>query len=123
MSKQNTEKNNAALIGGVFCAIIAIIVIFITNLNKPKEEMEETISTTEAQKKCVVMEMVDIWQTGGDRDTVVETARKHCLESWNTPEKEKIFRKTIQDDWNNRKNEVFEGETLEDFYNSIEGDI
>lgn len=125
MAKEKSkEKNPYAIVGGVFCAVIAVVIIFVTNLNKPKEEVSETISTYEAQKKCVIMESI-----GG---LSVDNARKYCLSQWNSTDKEDTFRTEIQTRWEERKNETVDSEkltgeekqmTLEEIFNSIEGDI
>lgn len=112
------------IIGGVICAVIAVIVIFVVNMNKTDTNTEQIISSSEAQKKCVIMESID--------GLSVDNARKYCLSQWNTPEKEKEFHSNIEARWQERKDEVADGSkitgnstlmSLQEIYDSVIGDI
>lgn len=123
-SKKANEDTKYTAIGIVFCAIVAVVVVIIIAINSGKPKEPETISTYDAQKKCVIMETA-----GG---LTVDNARKYCLSQWNTPEKQEEFPVTIQAKWQEKKDTKINAKkltgkneemSLEDIYNSIEGDI
>ena len=107
------------ILWGIILIIIGVVVIIaLINMFKGDPDDEGLISTTEAQEKCVVMETYDsIRYNGESTNTAKEKAEKHCLSLWDTPEKEKEFRKYIEEDWQTVKDEVYEGKTYEQYYN------
>lgn len=106
------------IIGSIIVIVLVVgIAIGLINAINSSNQDDGLISVTEAQKKCVTMEMIDLWRYNGVRDNVVEKAEETCRLLWNTPEKEKEFRKYIEEDWQNRKDEVYDGKTYEEFYN------
>ena len=113
------SKSIRGILWGILLIIIGVVVIIaLINMFKGDPDDEGLISTTEAQEKCVVMETYDsIRYNGESTSTAKEKAEKHCLSLWDTPEKEKEFRKYIEEDWQTVKDEVYEGKTYEQYYN------
>ena len=112
-------KNIGNLIwGAILIGVGVIVFIVVINMFTGSSDDEGLISITEAQEKCIVMETYDsIRYNGEPASTAREKAEKHCLSLWDTPEKEKEFRKYMEEDWQTVKDEVYEGKTYEQYYN------
>ena len=91
--------------------LIGVIVAFINSQNKPDDS---SMSTTEAQKKCVVITMVGYEKA--NEEISVDEAQKYCLAMWDSPEREKSFVEYITKEWENNKDEVVNGKTIEAIY-------
>ena len=98
---------------------IAIIVAIINAMNKPDNG---SMSITEAQEKCILMEEADLVNVMGEPFGAATTkkAEETCLSQWdmskNPNNTEKKFIDVITADWEVRKTEVLEGYTLEQYY-------
>ena len=95
---------------------IALIFAFINSQNKSNDS---SISISEAQEKCMLMEEADLVNTMGEPfgSETTKKAEQFCLSAWDTSEKEATFKEDVKTDWENRKSEVLEGYTLEQLYN------
>lgn len=111
------------IIGGLFTIVIAIvIVVVVINVINGNKESDDLMPIEEAQKKCVVMEMTDMYRLG-DYTNVISRAQDHCFSLWNTPEKEKEFRTYTKSDWELVKTDVVDGKTLEEYYNELKDSL
>lgn len=95
---------------------IALIFAFINSQNKPDDS---SMSISEAQEKCMLMEEADLVNTMGEEfgSATTKKAEQFCLSAWDTSEKEATFKEDVKTDWENRKTEILEGYTLEQLYN------
>lgn len=120
---QDKKTQKIPLWGQILCGFITIIVVvsIVVGLNGKKKD-SPSMSITEAQTKCMLMEEADLVNTMGEPfgDTTTEKARDFCLSQWdrsknpdNTDEK---FIELVQLDWEERKDEVLEGYTLQQLY-------
>lgn len=121
---EDKKTQKIPLWGQILCGVITIIVVIsvVVGLNGDKKDKESSISITEAQTKCMLMEEADLVNTMGEPfgDDTTEKAKNTCLSQWdlsknpdNTQEK---FIEVIQSDWEERKDEVLEGYTLQQLY-------
>lgn len=121
---EDKKTQKIPLWGQILCGVITIIVVIsvVVGLNGDKKEKELSMSITEAQTKCMLMEEADLVNTMGEPfgDATTEKAREFCLSQWdrsknpdNTDEK---FIELVQLDWEERKDEVLEGYTLQQLY-------
>ena len=111
--------------GQILCGVITVIVIVcvVVGINGNKKGSDApSMTMTEAQTKCMLMEEADLVNTMGEPfgDATTEKARDFCLSQWdrsenpeNTDEK---FIEIVELDWEQRKSEVLEGYTLEQLY-------
>ena len=110
---RNTSKENIKnlstrnqIILGIICAVVVITAVVALNGKKPAKTQ---ISITEAQQKCMLMEVID-------------RAEKHCLALWdktaNPSSTEEQFIEAVSSDWENRKNEKLQGSTLQELYDA-----
>lgn len=67
--------------------------------------------TNQLLKECTVMEVADIYKSGGDKDNAYKNARKLCEDSLSSWGKED-FSEAVELDWSKRKDELFNGSTL-----------
>ena len=116
------------IIGGILSIAIGVgVIFFVVNMLSNNNNAEKHISITEAQKKCTVMEAVDMRKYEDAGDNVFEEASKRCLASWdmakNPNNTEEKFIETTEMDWEERKNEEIEGQTIEDLYNEVKDSI
>lgn len=111
---------------GVITAIILICVIAGLNGNK-KGQNTPTMTISEAQTKCMLMEEADMVNYMGEPfgDATTKKAEEFCLSQWdrsenpeNTDEK---FIEIVESDWEQRKDEVLEGYTLQQLYDESKG--
>ena len=97
---------------------IALIFAFINSQNKSDDS---SMSIEEAQKKCVVINLVG-YQKAGEEMSVNE-AQSYCLAMWDSPEREKTFKEYITKEWESNKNEVFDGKTIESIYEEMKDSL
>lgn len=120
---QDKRTPQLPLWGKILCGLITIIVVvsIVVGLNGKKKD-SPSMSITEAQTKCMLMEESDMVNYMGEPfgDATTEKAREFCLSQWdrsknpdNTDEK---FIELVQLDWEERKDEVLEGYTLQQLY-------
>lgn len=98
--------------------LIGVIVAFINSQNKTDDS---SMSTTEAQKKCVVVTIVG-YKKAGERISVDE-AQRHCMAMWDSPEREKTFREYMTKEWEANKDEVYDGKTIEAIYEEMKDSL
>ena len=98
--------------------LIGVIVAFINSQNKTDDS---STSTTEAQKKCVVVTIVG-YKKAGERISVDE-AQRHCMAMWDSPEREKTFREYMTKEWEANKDEVYDGKTIEAIYEEMKDSL
>lgn len=98
--------------------LIGVIVAFITSPNKTDDS---SMSTTEAQKKCVVVTIVGYKKTG--EGISVDEAQRHCMAMWDSPEREKTFREYMTKEWEANKDEVYDGKTIEAIYEEMKDSL
>lgn len=121
---EDKKTQKIPLWGQILCGVITIIVVIsvVVGLNGDKKDKESSMSITEAQTKCMLMEEADLVNTMGEAfgDDTTEKAKNTCLSQWdlsknpdNTQEK---FIEVIQSDWEERKDEILEGYTLQQLY-------
>lgn len=144
MSEGKLEKVDKAfdsiksIIWGVILIAIAVgIVVFFVN-RQTGEKTENTTSNnnsnstmtiSEAQTKCMLMEEADMVNLMGEPfgDATTKKAEKHCLSLWdmtqNPENTEEKFIDMIADDWELQKDIVLEGFTLEEYYNEINNSL
>lgn len=126
---EDKKTQKIPLWGQILCGVITIIVVVsaVVGLNGDKKDKESSMSITEAQTKCMLMEEADLVNTMGEPfgDDTTEKAKNTCLSQWdlsknpdNTQEK---FIEVIQSDWEQRKDEVLEGYTLQQLYDESKG--
>lgn len=126
---QDKKAQQIPLWGQILCGVITIIVVVsaVVGLNGDKKDKESSMSITEAQTKCMLMEEADLVNTMGEPfgDDTREKAKNTCLSQWdlsknpdNTQEK---FIEVVQLDWEERKDEVLEGYTLQQLYDESKG--
>lgn len=79
---------------------------------------ESGLPVDEAQAKCKLMELADRVNLSGEpyNKATAESAEKYCLSLWDSPEKEKNFRKAMKADWELEKNTILQGYTLQEIY-------
>ena len=94
--------------------LVAVIVAFINSQNNSDNS---SMSTGEAQKKCVVITLVGYKKTGMEQS--VDEAQRHCMAMWDSPEREKTFVEFVTKEWEANKDEVFEGKTVETIYEEM----
>lgn len=100
----------------LFIAMIGFLIfLLILNVLKPKPT---SLNIEEAQKKCMLMEEVDLLSTHGGslNDEIIKKAENTCLSLWDSPEKEESFKKYIETDWEEMKMKTLEGKTLQSLY-------
>lgn len=126
---QDKKTPQLPLWGQILCGVVTIIIVVsvVVGLNGDKKEKEPSMSITEAQTKCMLMEESDMVNYMGEPfgDATTEKARDFCLSQWdrsknpdNTDEK---FIELVQLDWEERKDEVLEGYTLQQLYDESKG--
>lgn len=98
-------------------AIFIWLIISIIGAQLSKSGEDSTMSTGEAQKKCVVITLVGYQKEGIEQS--VDEAQKHCMAMWDTPEREKTFIEFVTKEWEAWKNETIEGKTVEDLYEEM----
>lgn len=118
--------DNPKSIALIIIGAIAIIAIFasVATPQKPLGPQDNTPSVDaglpidEAQDKCRLMELADRVNFNGEpyNRTTSDAADKYCFTLWDTPEKEKEFRKYIETDWEIEKTTVVGGYTLQEIY-------
>lgn len=117
------DSIKSGIVGLLSIALVVVVVIAVINvINKNSQESEDLMPIEEAQKKCVVMEMTDMYRLG-DYSNVIKRAQDHCFSLWNTPEKEKEFRSYMKNDWELVKNDVVDGKTLDEYYNELKDSL
>lgn len=120
---QDKKAQQLPLWGQILCGIITAIIIIVIAVNIAGNKKEApSMTITEAQTKCMLMEEADLVNTMGEPfgDATAEKARDFCLSQWdrsenpeNTDEK---FIEIVESDWEQRKDEVLEGYTLQQLY-------
>lgn len=120
---QDKKAQQLPLWGQILCGIITAIIIIVIAVNIAGNKKEApSMTITEAQTKCMLMEEADLVNTMGEPfgDATTEKARDFCLSQWdrsenpeNTDEK---FIEIVESDWEQRKDEVLEGYTLQQLY-------
>lgn len=117
-------KNIGNLIwGAILIGVGVIVFIVVINMFTGDSNEPGSMSITEAQKKCTVMEAVDLEKYNGAGSDVWELASKHCFAEWdmskNPENTEEKFIEIIKSDWETRKTEEIEGQTIEELYNEV----
>lgn len=134
MSEGKIEKANKGataikgILGGLLSIAIGVgVIILLINMFSNKGGGEQHISITEAQKKCTVMEAVDMRKYEDAGDDVFDLASKRCLTEWdmskNPNNTEEKFIDIVEKDWESRKSENIEGQTIEELYNEIKDSL
>lgn len=134
MSEGKLEKANGGanaikgILGGILSIAIGVgVIILLINLFSNNNNGEQHISINEAQKKCTVMEAVDMRKYENAGDDVFDLASKRCLAEWdmskNPNNTEEKFIDAIEKDWESRKSENIDGQTLEELYNEVKDSI
>ena len=112
------------ILWGIILIIIGVVVIIaLVNMFKGDSNEPGSMSITEAQKKCTVMEAVDLEKYNDAGSDVWELASKHCFAEWdmskNPENTEEKFIEIIKSDWEARKTEEIKGQTIEELYNEV----
>ena len=134
MSEGKIEKANKGataikgILGGILSIAIGIgVIVLLINMFSNKGGGEQHMSITEAQKKCTVMEAVDMRKYENAGDDVFDLASKRCLAEWdmskNPNNTEEKFIGIVEKDWESRKSENIEGQTIEELYNEVKDNI
>lgn len=134
MSEGKIEKANKGataikgILGGILSIAIGIgVIVLLINMFSNKGGGEQHMSITEAQKKCTVMEAVDMRKYENAGDDVFDLASKRCLAEWdmskNPNNTEEKFIDIVEKDWESRKSENIEGQTIEELYNEVKDNI
>ena len=116
--KQQKKPAPKGLRIAAFIALGILILLIVVAIFSPKESSEQ-MSDNEAQTKCMLMEEADLVNLMGEPfgDDTTKKAQQTCLSQWDSPDKVKAFKDSIEADWDERKSEVLEGYTLEQYYN------
>lgn len=134
MSEGKIEKANKGataikgILGGILSIAIGVgVIVLLINMFSNKGGGEQHMSITEAQKKCTVMEAVDMRKYENAGDDVFDSASKRCLAEWdmskNPNNTEEKFIDIVEKDWESRKSENIEGQTIEELYNEVKDNI
>lgn len=115
--KQQKKPAPKGLRIAAFIALVILIILVIVAIFSPKETSEQ-MSDDEAQTKCMLMEEADLVNLMGEPfgDDTTKKAQQTCLSQWDSPDKVKSFKNTVETEWNERKSEILEGYTLEHYY-------